>query len=125
VPCSTRGLAPDVRDRQIFHRSDRGSAPDSRLAPPWIAQAILAVAAVSWPAVLARLLASALGRGGALRGDLNHPALSPFPSLALITPMVLASAGVAPHAPAVGAVLTNLFIVLTVLHGASITGRRW
>jgi len=92
------------------------------LAPQWIAQALLAVAAVTWLAVLIGYLASALGRG-VLRGDLTHPVLAPFLSLALLTPMVLASAGIAPLAPAVGTVLTDLFIVLTVIHGSWFTGQ--
>ena len=99
------------------------AAASAGLAPRWIAQALLAVAAVTWLAVLVGYLACALGRGGSLRGDLTHPVLSPFLSLALITPMVLASAGIAPHAPAVGAVLTDLFIALIVLHGAWFTGQ--
>jgi tellurite resistance protein len=99
------------------------AAAGAGLAPQWIGQALLAVAAVTWLVVLVAYLASALGRGGSLRGDLTHPVLSPFLSLALITPMVLASAGIAPHAPAVGAALTDLFIALTVIHGAWFTGQ--
>jgi tellurite resistance protein len=99
------------------------AAAGAGLAPQWIAEALLAVAAVTWLAVLAGYLACALRRDGSLRGDLTHPVLSPFLSLALITPMVLASAGIAPHAPAVGAALTDVFIALTVLHGAWFTGQ--
>lgn len=99
------------------------AAAGAGLAPQWIAEALLAVAAVAWLAVLVGYLVGALGRGGSLRGDLTHPVLSPFLSLALITPMILASAGIAPHAPVLGTVLTDLFIVLTVLHGAWFTGQ--
>lgn len=99
------------------------AAAAAGLAPAWVAQALLALAAVTWLAVLVGYLSWALGPGGSLRDDLTHPVLSPFPSLALITPMVLASAGLAPLAPTAGAVLTDLFIVLTVLHGAWFTGQ--
>jgi tellurite resistance protein len=99
------------------------AAAGAGLAPQWIAQALLAVAAVTWLAVIVGYLACALGRRGLLRADLTHPVLSPFLSLALITPMVLASAGIAPHAPAVGAALTDLFIALVLLHGAWFTGQ--
>ncbi|TWF82287.1 voltage-gated anion channel [Pseudonocardia hierapolitana] len=98
-------------------------AAEAGLAPAWIGQALLAVAAVTWLAVLAGYLGWALGPAGSLRADLTHPVLSPFLSLALITPMILASAGLAPLAPTAGAVLTDLFIVLTVLHGAWFTGQ--
>ncbi|WP_433286622.1 hypothetical protein ACQPZQ_30915 [Pseudonocardia sp. CA-142604] len=99
------------------------AAAGAGLAPQWIGQALLAVAAVTWLVALVAYLASALGRGGSLRGDFTHPILSPFMSLALISPMVLASAGIAPHAPAVGTALTDLFIALTVIHGAWFTGQ--
>jgi tellurite resistance protein len=99
------------------------TAAGAGLAPRWVAPVLLAVAALTWLAVLVGYLASALGRDGSLRGDLTHPALSPFLSLALITPMILAAAGVAPHAPLLGTVLTDVFLVLTVLHGAWFTGQ--
>jgi tellurite resistance protein len=98
-------------------------AAEAGVAPGWIAQALLAVAAVTWLAVLAGYLVGVLGPAGSLRADLTHPVLSPFLSLALITPMILASAGLAPLAPTAGAVLTDLLIVLTVLHGAWFTGQ--
>jgi tellurite resistance protein len=93
-------------------------AAGAGLAPGWVAGAVLALAALTWLAVLVGYLA-----GGGLRTDLVHPVFSPFVSLALITPMVLAAAGLAPLAPAVGAVLTDVFIALTVLHGAWFTGQ--
>ena len=99
------------------------AAASAGLAPQWIAQALLAVAAVTWLVVLVAYLVSALGHGGSRRSDLTHPALAPIVSLALITPMVLASAGIAPHAPAIGTGLTDLFIAFTVLHGAWFTGQ--
>lgn len=99
------------------------AAGGAGLAPQWIAEALLAVAVLTWLAALVGYLAGALGRGGSLRGDLTHPVHSPFLSLALITPMILASTGVAPHLPVLGTVLTDVFVVLTVLHGAWFTGQ--
>ncbi|GAA3054825.1 hypothetical protein GCM10010464_19420 [Pseudonocardia yunnanensis] len=98
------------------------AAAGAGLAPQGIAQALLAVAAVTWVAVLVAYLASALEHG-VLRGDLTHPVLGPLMSVALITPMVLGSAGIAPLAPAAGAALTDLFIVLIVIHGSWFTGQ--
>ncbi|MCH6171023.1 hypothetical protein [Pseudonocardia alaniniphila] len=98
------------------------AAGGAGLAPQWIAQALLAIAAVIWVAALVAYLACALGHG-VLRDDATHPVLGPFLSLALISPMILASTGIAPLAPATGAVLTDLFIVLTVIHGSWFTGQ--
>lgn len=96
------------------------AAADAGLAPRWIGGTILAVAAVTWLVVL---IAYLVGAGRALRTDVTHPVLAPFLSLAVITPMILAAAGVAPHLPAAGAVLTDVLIALTVLHGAWFTGQ--
>jgi tellurite resistance protein len=99
------------------------AAAGAGLVAQWVAPALLAIAALTWLVVLVGYLAGVLARGGSLRGDLTHPVLSPFLSLALITPMILASAGIAPYAPALGTVLTDVFAVLTLLHGAWFTGQ--
>jgi tellurite resistance protein len=99
------------------------AAAGAGLVAQWVAPALLAIAALTWLVVLVGYLAGVLARGGSLRGDLTHPVLSPFLSLALITPMILASAGIAPYAPVLGTVLTDVFAVLTLLHGAWFTGQ--
>jgi tellurite resistance protein len=99
------------------------AAAGAGLAPGWVAPAVLAVAALTGLVVLVAYLAVAARPGGPLRADLVHPVLSPFLSLAPITPMVLAATGLAPLAPTAGAVLTDVFIALTVLHGAWFTGQ--
>ena len=59
----------------------------------------------------------------AFRGDLLDPVAAPFASLAVIIPMLLASLGLFPHAAGVGRVVTDVFIVLTVLLGGWFTGQ--
>jgi tellurite resistance protein len=46
----------------------------------------------------------------------------PFASLAMITPMLLAADGIAPHAASAGRVLVDIFLVLTILLGGWFTG---
>jgi tellurite resistance protein len=55
--------------------------------------------------------------------DLLDPVAAPFASLALITPMLLASLGLYPHAAVAGRVVTDMFLVLTVLLGGWLTGQ--
>ena len=99
------------------------AADDAGLVPRWIGDALLVLTAAVWLAVLLAYLRHALGARGTLRADLTHPVLSPFLSLPLIVPMVLAARGVEPHAHAVGAVLTDVFVALVVLHGSWFTGQ--
>ena len=55
--------------------------------------------------------------------DLLDPVAAPFASLALITPMLLASDGLYPHADTAGRVVADVFIALTVLLGGWFTGQ--
>jgi tellurite resistance protein len=91
--------------------------------PHLVGDLLLAAAAVAWLIVLAayvRYLVSA--RSGLVR-DLLDPIAAPFASLALITPMLLATNGLYPHAPGAGRVLLDLFLVPTVLLGGWFTGQ--
>jgi tellurite resistance protein len=99
------------------------AAADAGLTPFWIGNALLALAALVWLAVIGGYSAYALSHRDTLRTDLTHPVLAPFVSLALITPMVLAARGVEPFAHTTGTVLVDVFIALTVLHGAWFTGQ--
>ncbi|BCB81582.1 hypothetical protein Pflav_079920 [Phytohabitans flavus] len=65
--------------------------------PTWIGNALLALAALTWLAVVVAYAAYALPRPRALVGDLVDPVAGAFVSLAVITPMLLAALGVAPH----------------------------
>jgi tellurite resistance protein len=60
---------------------------------------------------------------GTFRSDLLDNVAGPFASLAVITPMLPASEGLAPHAPGAGKVLVDIFLVLTVLLGGWFTGQ--
>ncbi|MET9479659.1 TDT family transporter [Streptomyces sp. NPDC006638] len=88
-----------------------------------VGNGLLALAAVVWLATVAFYLRYVLSKPGALRADLLDPVASPFSSLAVITPMLLASEGLAPQAPTAGKVLVDLFLVLTVLLGGWLTGQ--
>ncbi|WP_199853180.1 hypothetical protein [Plantactinospora sp. BC1] len=91
--------------------------------PTWIGNALLALATLAWLAVLAAYAGYALRRPRALVGDLVDPVTSPFVSLAVITPVLLAAQGVAPHNLHVGRILVDVFLVLTLLFGGWITGQ--
>ncbi|GAA4150587.1 dicarboxylate transporter/tellurite-resistance protein TehA [Phytohabitans flavus] len=91
--------------------------------PTWIGNALLALAALTWLAVVVAYAAYALPRPRALVGDLVDPVAGAFVSLAVITPMLLAALGVAPHNLGVGRVLVDVFLVLTLVFGGWITGQ--
>jgi tellurite resistance protein len=59
----------------------------------------------------------------AVSGDLLDPVASPFASLAFIVPVLLASDGLFPLAATPARVITDVFIVLTVLLGGWFTGQ--
>ncbi|WP_405984214.1 TDT family transporter [Streptomyces sp. NBC_00872] len=88
-----------------------------------VGDALLALCAVVWLATVVFYLRYVLSKRGAFRADLLDPVGSPFSSLAVITPMLLASQGLAPHAPSAGKVLVDIFLVLTVLLGGWLTGQ--
>lgn len=91
--------------------------------PTWTGDALLALAALTWLAVVVAYAAYALPRPRALVGDLVDPVAGAFVSLAVITPMLLAAQGVARHDLGVGRVLVDVFLVLTLVFGGWITGQ--
>lgn len=94
--------------------------------PAVVGDVVLIAALVVWLAVVSAYLAyvvTARSTRAALSADLLDPAASPLASLALITPMLLASLGLYPHAATAGLVVTDVFLVLTVLLGAWFTGQ--
>lgn len=92
-------------------------------APAGVGDALAALSALAWLAVLLAYLRYAIADRAALRRDLADPVMAPFLSLALITPMLLAVVGVAPYAPQPGRVLFDVFVALTVLLGGWFTGQ--
>jgi tellurite resistance protein len=93
------------------------------LATPVVGNALLVLSALVWLIVLVGYLRHALTDRSAPARDLLDPVAGPFASLAVITPMLLATEGVYPYAPGVGMVLLDVFLVLTVLLGAWFTGQ--
>lgn len=92
-------------------------------APRLVAEALFAVAALVWVVVLVRYLRHALVRRDTVRADLTDTVASPFTSVTVIVPMLLAAQGVFPIAPVAGRVLTDVFLVLTVLLGSWLTSQ--
>lgn len=89
-------------------------------APRAISTVIFAVAALAWLLIAVLYLA---GGRAAVRHDLTDNITSPFPALALITPMLLSAQAIFPYAETPGRVLVDVFLVLTVLYGGWITGQ--
>ena len=92
-------------------------------APALVGELVLLLSAAAWLVVLLAYLRHVAAHPSVLRADLLDPVAAPFASLAVITPMLLAALGVHPHAPATGRVLTDVFLVLTVLLGGWFTGQ--
>jgi tellurite resistance protein len=92
-------------------------------APTWIGDGLLAIAALTWLAVVMAYAVYTLQRRGALVGDVVDPVNGPFVPLAVITPMLLAAQGVVPHDLGLGRVLVDVFLVLTLVFGGWITGQ--
>lgn len=91
--------------------------------PTWIGDALLALGALTWLTVVAAYATYALPRPRTLVGDMVDPITGPFVSLAVITPMLLAAQGVVPHDLALGRILVDVFLALTVIYGGWITGQ--
>ncbi|MCW2529551.1 MAG: potassium-tellurite ethidium and proflavin transporter [Pseudonocardiales bacterium] len=91
--------------------------------PQWIGDGILALGAVAWAGTLTLYVAWAARHRVLARADLVGPVTAPLASLVLITPLVLAAQGIAPHAHAVGVVVIDVLIALVVAYGAWFTGQ--
>jgi len=96
-------------------------------APALVGEVILLISAACWLVIIAaylRHLSTATpSRRAAFSADLLDPVLSPFASLALIVPVLLASDGLFPQAPMPGRVITDVFIAGTVLLGGWFLGQ--
>lgn len=88
-----------------------------------VANALFVVSAAVWLIVLGGYLRYLMSERSAFRRDLLDPAGSPFASLAVITPMVLAADDLYTYAPGPGRVLLDVFLGLTVILGGWFTGQ--
>jgi tellurite resistance protein len=88
-----------------------------------VAEIILATSAVVWLVVVVAYLRHLASDRGVIARDLLDPIAAPFASLALITPMLLASEGLYPHAATAGRVITDVFLVLMVVLAGWFTGQ--
>jgi len=84
-----------------------------------VPDAIFLLAAVAWLVLIAGYAAQGPRQ---LLADLRHPVLAPFVSLAVIVPMILASA-LATVAFAAGRVLVIVFLAATIAAGGWLTGQ--
>jgi tellurite resistance protein len=100
---------------------------DEHHAPALVGDVILLSSAASWLAVvvayLTYLVTAAPSARTALSGDLLDPIAAPFAALAFIVPVLVASDGLFPYAATPARVITDVFIVLTVLLGGWFTGQ--
>jgi tellurite resistance protein len=97
-------------------------AVSSGLAPAWVRDALAIIAAAVWLAACVAYLRYALATRGALASDLRDMTFGPFLSLAVITPMPLATAGIQPYAHRTASDVVDVCIVVTLLLGAWFTG---
>jgi tellurite resistance protein len=84
---------------------------------------VLTVAAATWLLVAGAYLLHLARDHATFRRDLLDPIAAPFASLAVITPMLLASVGLYPQAETAGRAFTDVFLCLVVLLGGWFTGQ--
>ena len=96
---------------------------DYHHAPALLGELVLLVSAAVWLTLVIGYVAHVLTHRSTFVADLLDPVAAPFASLAVITPMLLASVGLYPHAAVAGRVVTYVFIALTVLLGGWLTGQ--
>jgi tellurite resistance protein len=92
-------------------------------APRLVADVLFAVAALLWLIMLVGYLRYVVAHRDTVRADLTDTVTSPFTSVVVIVPMLLAAQGVFPIAPTTGRVLTNVFLALTVVLGSWLTSQ--
>jgi tellurite resistance protein len=92
-------------------------------APAAVGRVLLAFAAAVWLVTLAFYVRHALAVPGTLRAHLADTTVGPFSSLAVITPMLLGSLGIAPYSITAARIVVDVFLVLTVLLGGWLTGQ--
>jgi tellurite resistance protein len=96
---------------------------DYHHAPALVGELMLLLSAAVWLTLMIAYLAHVLPRRSEVEATLLDPVAAPFASLAFITPMLLAGQGLYPHAAVAGRVVTDVFLVLTVLLGGWLTGQ--
>jgi tellurite resistance protein len=94
-----------------------------RSAPALVGEVLFLFSAAVWIVLVIGYLRHLIARLSTLVADLRDPVAAPFTSLAVITPMLLTSQGLYPHAALAGQVVTDVFLVLTVLLGGWFTGQ--
>jgi tellurite resistance protein len=92
------------------------------LVPASVAEALFAIAAAVWLALIVGYLWQVPHRPGGWRRELTDPVLAPFVSLVPIVGMLL-GIGLMPHAPAAGRWLFAVFAVVTVVLAGWMTGQ--
>src|ERR1700754_4274358 len=92
-------------------------------APAAVPNSLALLSVLVWLMVLLAYVRFTRTDRSALGRDLVDPALAPFLSLVLITPMLLAVVGVFPYAPHLGRLLFDVFLALVVLVGSYFTGQ--
>jgi tellurite resistance protein len=92
------------------------------LVPASVADALFAIAAAVWLALVVGYLSQVPHRPGGWRRELTDPVLAPFVSLVPIVGMLL-GIGLMPHAPAAGRWLFGVFAVVTVVLAGWMTGQ--
>ena len=97
-------------------------AAQEGLAPAGVGNTLLATTGVVWLLTLVGYGRYIASTRGALRADLCDDVGSPFASLAVITPTLLAAQGVAPFFPTLGLILVDVFAVLTMVVGGLFIG---
>ena len=112
IPFGLAGLGESWATEARFHH-----------APTAVGELILLLSAATWVAVLGAYCRHAVRNPRVLLTNLLDPVAAPFVSLALITPMLLASVGLYPHTATTGKAVTDVFLVLTLLLGGWFTGQ--
>jgi tellurite resistance protein len=92
-------------------------------APALVGEVLFLLSAAVWTVLVAGYLLHLRACPSTLLADLRDPVAAPFTSLTVITPMLLASQGLYPHAVLAGQVVTDVLLGLTVLLGGWLTGQ--
>lgn len=92
------------------------------LAPHWVSDALVIAATLVWSVSCLLYLRYAVATRGTVVRDLHDMTVGPFASLALITPVLLVAAGIAPYARGAATVLIDVLVVLILLLGGWFTG---
>ncbi|WP_329458988.1 TDT family transporter [Streptomyces sp. NBC_01497] len=91
--------------------------------PDTVGRALLALSALAWVLVVAAYGRYVFTTRGAFAADLRDTALSPFASLAVITPMVFGAQGLRLFWAGGATVVVDVFLVLTLVLGGWLTGQ--